>query len=242
MDDQSLAGHLGENARLAGSSAGGDPPAVPPDAYLPDPSEAAGAPPPIVPGRPLEAERMHAANRWARFFARSFDIFWETILLTIAISIPVELYDGLVRPRKPLSLPNGAVGDEFWNLGLLVVVLVLDACIFAAAGNTPGKALFRIRVVDLNGKRLRFAAYLKRNFSLWVRGLAFGIPLVNLVTMVVQFERLGRGERASYDASGGYEVGARAMGAIRLTFAVIVIVFTYMLIISGLALNFSRFL
>lgn len=240
MDGKNPGDPIGTSAHESESIAPEKQQPVRPDFFLPDPSEAAGAPPPIAPGRPLEAAQMQAANRWARFFARSLDIYWESILLAIIVSFSMGLYNGLVRPRKPLDVPHGALGWEVWGLGLLLVVLVLDACIFAVAGNTPGKALFRIRVVDLNGKRLEFAAYLKRNFALWVSGLACGIPLVNLVTKVIQFERLGRGERASYDASGGYEVGARAMGAIRLTVAVIVVVFAYVLIVFGWTANFRR--
>ncbi len=94
---------------------------------------------------------------------------------------------------------------------------MLDALIYKAAGNTPGKAILGLKVTTLNGQPLSLGQYLGRNLSLWVSGLAFGLPLINLFTLANQSSRLGKGKQASYDEPTGYRVHAKPSGWIRIT-------------------------
>jgi RDD family. len=41
--------------------------------------------------------------------------------------------------------------------------MILDAGVYSAVGNTPGKALLGLKVTTLNGSRLSYAEYSRRN-------------------------------------------------------------------------------
>jgi len=133
-------------------------------------------------------------TRWPRFFARIFDLWWETPLAALLMgSFLFFLYPEL--------------GDELFYLMCLPVALFFDAVVYTIYGNTPGKALLRVKVVNkLDGSPLIFSQYLGRNLKLWIAGLAFGLPLFNIFTMARQAIRLGKGQPASYDEFADYQV------------------------------------
>ena len=161
--------------------------------------------PPPLPSKPKMSEHDYPlAKRWPRFFARIFDIWWISLLFTFVAAFILSMYSaGFVR------FINSPGSGQALQLLSLPVVMVIDAMLYKAFGNTPGKALLGIAVKTSEGKNLSFTQYLGRNFSMWVRGFGLGIPLVNLFTMGAQSGRLGKGLPASYDESPGYFVRAK---------------------------------
>lgn len=146
------------------------------------------------------------ATRWPRFFARVFDVWWETLLVAIILGAVLGYYSASF-----VKWINGPFASLF-GLLCLPIALVLDALLYRASGNTPGKALLGLKVGTLNGKPLSLAQYVNRNFSIWVSGLALGLPFINLFTMANQSFRLGRGQQASYDEPTGFRVRSRPIG------------------------------
>lgn len=159
------------------------------------------------------------ANRWPRFFARIFDVWWQILAVSLAAGYTLGMYSaGFV------EWLNGPGAGQLFGIMCLPVAFILDALIYKAAGNTPGKAILGLKVTTLDGKPLSFSQYLGRNFSLWASGLAFGLPLINLFTLANQSSRLGKGKQASYDEPTGYRVHAKASGWVRKsTFATVFI-------------------
>ena len=82
--------------------------------------------------------------------------------------------------------------------------------------STPGKALLGLKVGTLKAQPLSFGEYLQRNFSIWMRGFAFGIPLVTCLRWQISC-RLGRGQQASYDEATGFRVRAKPSKWLRKT-------------------------
>jgi uncharacterized RDD family membrane protein YckC len=160
--------------------------------------------PPPIPSKPtlLEWEFPMASN-WRRFFARIFDLWLEIVIVGGVIGFTF----GLVSPvyAEMLNSANSIL------LGLILtpLALVFDAGIYGVFGNTPGKALAGLRVGNVDASHLTASEYLGRNLSLWVSGLAFGLPLVYLFTMATQSRRLKKGEHATYDFEAGYRVRAK---------------------------------
>lgn len=172
--------------------------------------------PPPLPQDNVVIEFPNTARRWPRFFARVFDLW----LLGFILGWPV----GMLLPvlSKDLAL---LLANSYWSelIGLAVVIciviplaLVMDAAMHKLAGNTPGKALLGIKVVDQNGKRLGFIQHLSRNFRMWFSGLALWIPVANLFTLIRQSNRLNRGLPASYDAAYQIEVRAKDISWLRV--------------------------
>lgn len=146
---------------------------------------------------PVEHEALPAfplAGAWARWFARSFDLWWQTGLVALVLGY-------LLSKISPafvhwLETPFG------WKLFGLACVpggLVLDAALQVLAGNTPGKALLGLRVITTDGRAPGLRELLRRNMAIWRSGLGLGLPAVSLVTMARQGLRLRKGVQASYD-------------------------------------------
>lgn len=158
-------------------------------------------PPPI----PTSTEE---AKRFPRFFARIFDVWWETMLVGFFLGSVLSTYSASFAKWILFS----PYAEQIFGVLCLPIALVMDAAIYKIFGNTPGKALLGIQIRHSNGERLELDQYLGRNFSMWWYGLAAGVPFINLITMSNQGDRLNKGEPASYDEPCGYMVTARPVG------------------------------
>jgi hypothetical protein len=136
------------------------------------------------------------AGPWQRWFARSFDAWWETGLVALALGYIL----GQVSPAflRWLETP---FGWKLFGLACLPGGLLLDAALQALAGNTPGKALLGLRLVTTDGRAPGFAETLRRNLKLWRDGLALGLPGLSLAAMACQGLRLRGGGQTSYDGN-----------------------------------------
>jgi hypothetical protein len=161
----------------------------------PLPAETAGPSGPARENPVSKAVQVRVAGHWDRFFARMCDTWLE--------AMAVGVLAGALLPKEMF------VGGRGLLLGLagLPVALALDALIASFFGNTPGKALLGINVRQAQtGESLTLSQHLRRNLGLWVYGLAFGIPIVNLFTMAACAERLKQGGRTHWDESGDFQV------------------------------------
>ena len=147
-------------------------------------------PPPLPPKNDVAPSAYSLAGRWPRFFARIFDVWWEVLLVGFVFGIILRLFPSFVWKS------NNSIAITLFGLFCLPVSLVFDAAFYQIFGNTPGKALLALEVTTLDYRPLTFKQYLGRNFSLWVNGLAFGLPLINLFTLANQSSRLGKGQQA----------------------------------------------
>lgn len=147
------------------------------------------------------------ASRWPRFFARIVDTWLELSIVALAMVVVMALsaHEFFNHPASVLSI----------TVASFLIALIFDALIYKVFGNTLGKALLGIRVEMIDSSPLTFSQYLSRNFSMWVHGMALGIPLIQFVAMYYQFSRLGKGKQADYDEKAGYLVRAKAIGLSR---------------------------
>ena len=170
--------------------------------------------------------RDETAKAWVRFFARLFDMWWEglflvTVFLVAAWGYPI-IFDIWVWKDPVLLLLGGAI--------LFFLSWVLDALIHKIFGNTPGKAFLGLKVYGVGRSVLTFNQYFNRNLTLWAQGLAFGLPVVSLLTMGWQERRLNKGKRASYDELKRYDVFSSSVGWIRKTFFAVGFAFLFSLV------------
>lgn len=172
----------------------------------------AAIPPPLPTKANIDPLSFPLATPWPRFFARLFDLWWEVLLVAFVLGAILGTYSAAF--VEWLNEPGG--GNVFAIL-CVPLALILDAIVYRLAGNTPGKAMLGLRVGTLGGKPLTLSEYLGRNFSLWVSGLALGMPLINLFTMARQSGRIRKGLSASYDESTGFRVRAKTSGLLRKT-------------------------
>lgn len=172
----------------------------------------AALPPPLPPKAGPDPLSYSLATRWPRFFARIFDVWWETLLVALILGAVLGRYSASF--VEWLNLPGSS---QVFGILCLPIALVFDALLYRVIGNTPGKALLGLKVGTLDGKSLSLAQYFNRNFRMWASGLALGLPLINLFTMANQSGRLGKGQQASYDAPPGFRVRSKPLGWVRKT-------------------------
>jgi hypothetical protein len=71
------------------------------------------------------------ATRWPRFFARTFDLFWETLLVSFVLVLVLGLYF-----PSFVAWINAPIVDQLFGILCLPVALILDALLYRALGNT----------------------------------------------------------------------------------------------------------
>jgi len=146
----------------------------------------------------------------SRCFARLFDVGWEAGAIGVAAALPLcRHWPGFAawidEPGNPL----------LFAMLCVPAAMLLDASLYGLAGNTPGKALLGLRVTTLDGGRLSWRAYLRRDLAVWARGLGCGIPFVNLVTMWRRGREASIGADVAYDMKTGHQVSAAHIGVVR---------------------------
>jgi len=140
----------------------------------------------------LQSEAIVAqlARPWPRYWARSFDVFLWTILLAIIFAA--------VSP-KAFDAVSGEGKGQVLSVLLLPFAMLLDAIIYSALQNTPGKWLSGIRVLSIRGEQVPFRQYLIRNFKVYLRGLGAGIGIVALFTLLSSYRKADKNQLISWD-------------------------------------------
>jgi hypothetical protein len=170
----------------------------------------AAIPPPLPLKVSADPLTFPMATRWSRFFARIFDLWWENLLVAFILGSVLGRYSA-----DFVEWINGPGASQLFGILCIPFALILDAIVYRLIGNTPGKALLGLKVGLLDASTLSFSQFLSRNMVIWVKGLVFGFPLINLFAMAHQSGRLGKGQQASYDESTGYRVRAEPIGWVR---------------------------
>ena len=113
-------------------------------------------------------------NAWSRFLARTIDIF----LAYWVVSLPFG-EDFLTSNMSALYGPL-----------ILLGIIPLEAWCLSRWGMTPGKWLFRVRVVHVDNRFLTFEEALRRTFKVMLSGMAFGIPLLQMLFNILAYKEL----------------------------------------------------
>lgn len=109
----------------------------------------------------------------------------------------------------------------------LLVLLAIDSFIGAAFGNTPGKSLMRICVVEKDGKMPTLKRRFKRSLGVGIIGLGFSIPIINSLLMIIQFFIVRKQKQTTYDKLMGFSVVKMApLNAKRVILCFLLLVFS----------------
>ncbi len=136
----------------------------------------------------------HLAGPWTRYFARSIDL---SIIASVLLTI---IYWVLPSVNPKLYLQIYFVDPRAMFLILLPFAHFINAVIITLTGNSLGKAIFAAKAEPIDGRdRFGFGGNLAREFRVWTQGLALGIPILNLFTMVPAFRAVSKGAPAPYD-------------------------------------------
>ncbi|HEV7321610.1 MAG TPA: RDD family protein [Ensifer sp.] len=157
--------------------------------------------PPKIPDAPL-------ARPWARFWATVLDLsllIHAASLLIVFVIFALPWFGGF-------GFLNSRLTVLFvYAVLVLSLAILLRAAVMAVFGTSPGKALFGIRVVQLNDQG-RALFHVTREMMMWLRGLALYIFPLTLVTLVLQYRRVADGEPAGHDRDRARVEGRRISG------------------------------
>jgi hypothetical protein len=172
-----------------------------------------------------DIEQSLQVRPWVRYWARMFDV--------ALFSLPAGFLLGWFFPE--VFMEPGS--EHIIGVVLLFSWAFFEAVLLSTMGTTPGKALFRIKLMYTGGTALSYSDALARSLRVWWRGLGTGFPIVSLVTLIVAYNKLNRNRRASWDSDGGFIVQHEPIGAGRVLFAVAFFIAFFLLIVAGEAMN-----
>lgn len=157
---------------------------------------------------------------WVRFWARMMDYLLVDIALCIVFIIVFDwtgrlMQWGFIVPLVPL------------------VWMFLEPLFLRRWGTTPGKAFLRTYVTKKGGGKFTYENAFERCLKVWIRGIGLGIPIVNIIALIVAYVKFSKNHVTSWDRDCGTTVKHDKIGVERI----ILFVFLYVIgvfIVSGL--------
>jgi uncharacterized RDD family membrane protein YckC len=138
-----------------------------------------------------------AARPMSRFWARVFDYLLVVVLVYAifgAPPLPASITDGTAsmqdfasgqfweRLRESMATPEALRLGRIQQ-GALVIWVLLEGYLLHRFGTTPGKALFALRVTQVNGSRMGLQQAVIRGFFVWFLGVGMWLPLLAVITL-----------------------------------------------------------
>jgi len=152
-----------------------------------------------------------AASSYKRFVARMFDI----CLLTLILQLSLAAFLAFVGSTAYVLITQSLLVQLSLAIVLLPLALLLEAALLSDFGNTPGKYLLGLRLACDDQKQLKFRRLFKRSALIWLKGLACGVPIISLATLLWQRSHVTKYKKTSYDQSLGLQVNQQALSIYR---------------------------
>lgn len=177
----------------------------------------------VPPALPVSTSRQRwvelpPAGPWRRFFARHIDLMLLALFLGffVAVGLAYTSTSFVNWIQEPGS-------DTVFGWLLVPLILLVEGCIFALFGNTPGKALLGIVITTTEAEKITPRHYFDRLINVWWGGLGTGFPLASLFTMLFQYRKLKMHGHTSYDREK-FNVKAHKLSAFRYIIVTLVLV------------------
>jgi len=154
-----------------------------------------------------------------------FDLYLAAIVGGIAV--------GIFNP----DAFNEKRSEQLFGLVVVFAWVFIESLLLSTIGTTPGKWLFKIRLIPPSGDRPNYSTALSRSFKVWWRGLGIGFPLVSLITLIIAYEKLTKNGTTTWDKDDGFSVAHDRIGPLRVIVAVAFFIGFLLLVIVGSAAN-----
>lgn len=150
---------------------------------------------------------------WVRFWARLIDLY---------------LFGMFSGSLLYFISPDILTSNEFvLNLFTLFLWTFVEAILLSSWGETPGKWWLKIKVTSSGDEKLSFKEAIRRSIWIWLRGLAVGIPLINLATMYNSYKILKKHKITTWDNDGDYTVSHGEIGVGRTIITILFLLFCF---------------
>lgn len=138
---------------------------------------------------------------WRRFFARGLDLTLYSTLWSLFIFYAFDV--NLISRAPSLRLVD--------ELMAMLMMLLIEPFLLHQFRTTPGKAVFGLSLESLDGQKLTIAEGFKRTWGVILKGMALGIPLVNILTHLISYQRCRQGEPQPWDEDIAYRIKDRKL-------------------------------
>jgi uncharacterized RDD family membrane protein YckC len=151
---------------------------------------------------------------WRRFFARQIDLWFFVAAFFLILGVVANGSS----PSLDKLFENNAIA------GILSVLLLIpiEAFLLGMFGTTLGKALYGISVHQQSGEPLKLGQSVWRSFAVAFRGMAIGVPLLNLFTLYSAYKSLLKDGATSWDKERDFAVQHSRLGFFRIGLLVLV--------------------
>lgn len=167
---------------------------------------------------------------WRRYFARMVDL---VIIGNIASVIFAVLLNIFISQYSDLISNFSAEEKTIYYLLLLSFIYVpIEALFLSISGTTLGKFIFGISVLSKNRIKIGFANALERTLSVWIKGLALGIPGISFFTILYSYSKLKDNGITSWDKDNNTVVLHKVWGFWRYFFSTISVIFSLIILVA----------
>ena len=136
-------------------------------------------------------ETIHNVHPWRRYFARLLDILLMSFVFGVSLVIFFPSVGNIVTDLAENKALDMVLSGFF--------AMLLNPFFISLFGSTPGKYLFGIQVRGENTRKLSLLTALKREFLVYMKGLAFCFPIANIFTLISSHSRLKKQGNTSWD-------------------------------------------
>ncbi|MBK8906921.1 MAG: RDD family protein [Rhodospirillales bacterium] len=168
---------------------------------------------------------------WRRYGARMLDTSLNGSIMFLLIA--VAFYAIAPASADEFFLFFEADGARIVDAVLTAIFAsFLNGSLIGVSGFTLGKWIFGVKVTRLDGTKLGIGAGLSRDFTVLLKGLGLGIPVVALFTLWFSYKALSKNKSTSWD-QGNYIVWHRPSGTSQYVLNVVGILLT-VIVLGGL--------
>lgn len=146
-----------------------------------------------------------------RFFARIFDLLIYSYIVSVFIAIASLLFPSL------FSIDFSSPG----TIAILSIIIICtwtvpESFFISAFGTTPAKWICNIWISEATGKKLPLAESFSRSMRVTIEGMAIGIPILYLLTIIRSYDILNKTGLTPWDRDGHYVVSHGRIGPVRV--------------------------
>ncbi len=147
---------------------------------------------------------------WRRYAARILDLNVNGFLMVAFLGFAFYLLAPAQADEffKYFLKPEGRV---IGYIASALAATLLTGLVIGMTGSSLGKLIFGIQVSKHDGSTIGIANGISRDLTIWLKGIALGIPFVSLVTLIACHQRLKYAGSTSWDENK-YTISYRPTG------------------------------
>lgn len=136
-----------------------------------------------------------------RLFARSFDFSLYIFIWMI--------FQTFILNRDILSRSGSEYIVDL--LTATIIMILVEPVLLHLTKTTAGKFIFGLRLEDKDGEHLSYKDAFDRTLAVSVRGLGLNLPFISIITHIISYDRLRKGELLFWDENITYRMKDRKL-------------------------------